>query len=148
MSDEFDDLVDPVTALRPTPVRPGPHQRALAPRLVTRLYAGADRALRQRLLACLLAPLGPLGLAGVAAGAFAGLLQHGRPAVAADDALRYTQDQILELARFVEQVSPQALQQVAELVAANPLGLAAFSASAALLLMRLLRRRPPGDPQP
>jgi len=141
MSDEFDDLPDPATLTRPgPPMHPAPSPRALVPRLVSRLYAVADPALRARLLGCLLAPLGTLGVAGIAAGAFAGLLRRSGP-LPAEEAAGYTSDQILELARFVEQVSPQALQQAAELLATNPVGLAAFGASAAMLLLRLLGRR-------
>jgi two-component system OmpR family response regulator len=110
--------------------------------LVAHLYAAADPPLRTRLLACLLRPLGSLGLAATAAGAFAGLLQRSGAAAipaALEDASRFSHDQIAELARFVEQVSPAALQQFAGLIADNPVGVAAFAASATMLLLRALR---------
>jgi hypothetical protein len=96
------------------------------------------------MLACLLRPLGSLGLAAVASGAFASLLQRWsfRDAVIPfDDLERYTKDQIGELVRFVEQVSPEALQQLGNVVADNPMGAAAVGASVAMLLLRALRVR-------
>jgi hypothetical protein len=82
-----------------------------------------------------------LGLAAIAAGAFARFLfvgGAGGATVAIEDVARFSNDQIFELARFVEQVSPEALQQFAGLIAASPVGAAAFSASAAVLLLRAL----------
>jgi hypothetical protein len=117
---------------------------------VSRLYAAANRPLRTQLLDCLLRPLGTLGLAGIAAGAFASFLHRSGTdgaRVVIDDVGRYSNDQILELARFVEQVSPQALQQFAGLIADNPVGMAAFSASAAMLLLRAVRPVSPQGPR-
>src|ERR1035438_5563762 len=60
-------------------------------------------------------PVVVLGLAAIA-GAFARFLfidGAGGATVAIEDAARFSNDQIFELARFVEQVSPQALQQFA-----------------------------------
>lgn len=90
----------------------------------------------------MLRPLSPLGVVAVASGAFASCLSYGgdgRLALILDDVGRYTNDQIFELARFVEQVSPDALQELARLVAGSSAGIAAFSAAAALLLLRQLR---------
>ena len=145
MSDEFDDALD-AEVLRlgaTTPATASRQARPLAARLVSRLYAGASTPLRAGMLACLLRPLGSLGLAAVASGAFAGFLQRGgdRGAwVMLEDAGRYTTEQIFELARFVEQVSPDALQQLGNLISSSPVGTAAFSASAAMLLLRYLQR--------
>jgi hypothetical protein len=113
---------------------------------VVRLYSSADQPLRARLLACLTQPLSSLGLAAVAAGAFARLLFAGGADGAGggiEEAAQFTSGQILELARFVEQVSPQALQQFAALVARSPVAGAAFGASAVVLLLRRL----PGSPE-
>jgi hypothetical protein len=113
-------------------------------RLVCRLYGAASAPLRTRMLACLVRPLGSLGLAAVASGAFAQLLYGGRdagPGIPIGDLAGYSNDQIFELARFVEQVSPDAIQQVAGLLADNPVGASAFSAAVALLLMRAVRGR-------
>jgi two-component system OmpR family response regulator len=149
MSDEFDDALDPVLAARarePAPSR-SPER---VPRLVAHLYAAADPTLRTRLLACLLRPLGSLGLAATAAGAFAGLQWSGTAAIpaAATDATGFSNAQIIELARFVEQVSPDALRQFASLIASNPVGVAAFAASATMLLLRALRMSTPVAPVP
>jgi hypothetical protein len=111
-------------------------------RLVSRLYGAASAPLRARMLACLVRPLGSLGLAAVASGAFAQLLYRGReadPGIPIGDLAGYSNDQIFELARFVEQVSPDAIQQVAGLLADNPVGASAFSAAVAMLLMRAVR---------
>jgi hypothetical protein len=140
MSDEFDDAPDPV-ALAATPAPPAAGERAA--RLVARLYASANQALRTRLVACLVRPLGPLALAGVAAGAFTAVLTRGAAgglSVAIGDVARFSKEQVAELARFVEQVQPDALLQAAQLVADNPIGVGAFSASVALLLAAELRR--------
>lgn len=95
-----------------------------------------------RVLQRLLDPLGTLGLAAIAAGAFAGFLQR-RGAeglrVSIDDASRFSGDQIVELVHFVGQVCPE-VQSVVGTFADNPVGLTAFSASAVVLLLRALSR--------
>jgi hypothetical protein len=158
MSDEFDDL--------PASVRPSPgpsdavaaraRSRVSTARLASRLYTAADRSLRARLLACLVRPLGPLGLVAVAAGAFAGLLRRGGPedpGVSLEEIAQYSSQQILELASFVEQVSPEALGQFAAMLADHPLGITGFSAAAAVLLVEAVRggsarrsKRAPAEP--
>jgi hypothetical protein len=148
MSDEFDELIEP--SFRRTDPRPVdmPAARTLpsAPRLAARLFAVSNLALRARLIACLLRPLGPLGLAGVAAGAFAGFLTRSERLQASVDlarVARVSSEQILDLARFVEEVEPQALLHFAELISGSHLGLATFSASVLALLYRALRERTP-----
>ena len=56
------------------------------------------------------------------------------------DVAQFSNEQVAELARFVEQVSPEALQQAAGLVFENSYGVGAFTASVALLLAVELRR--------
>lgn len=134
MSDEFDDTFEsPPQRAGERPAR----RAASAPQLVARLYAAASAPLRQKLLACLLRPLGTLGLARTAAGAFAGPLQRrvANPGVRRDDAERCTKHQIVELARFVEEVDPQALHRFAGLVSDSKTEVAAFSAAAVPLLV-------------
>ena len=135
MSDEFDDVPDPVVAVA-APASVAASGRA--PRLLARLYGSANQVVRTRLLACLVRPLGPLALASVAAGAFTALLSRsgaGGLSIAIDDAARFSQEQIAELARFVEQVQPDALLDAARLAAsAHPTGVGAFSASVAVML--------------
>ncbi len=147
MSDEFDDAVDPCPAARtPAATRAG----RLA-RLVARLYCSSSLALRTRLVACLVRPLSPLGLAAVAAGAFTVFLSRSEPgglSVAMADVARFSKEQIAELARFVEQVSPEALQQAAGLIADNPFGVGSFAASVAVLLTLEMRRAAAGEKRP
>jgi hypothetical protein len=146
MSDEFDDAIDmppraSAATARDTPKVPA---RLPAARLVSRLYAAANAPLRARMLACLLQPLSPLSLVAIAAGAFGTFLHRGgdpAASVTLGDVSRFSNDQIFELARFVEQVSPDALQTLACVVADSPLVMAAFSASVALLLVRAMQRK-------
>lgn len=132
---------------QPTPVATAAARVAVpAPRLISHLYDLGDQALRSRLLARLLQPLGTLGMAAVAAGAFACFVQRRTASgvmVALDDVSRYSTEQILELARFVEQVDPEILQGVTQRMANTPVGLAALSASAAMLLWGSLHRAGP-----
>jgi len=142
MSDEFDDAVDPIAAKAGCGVA-GAAGEGRAARLMARLYASANLALRTRLVTCLLRPLGSLGVAAVAAGAFTVVLSRrgaGGLGVAMADVAEFSKDQVAELARFVEQVSPEALQQAAGLVFENRMGVGAFTASVALLLAIELRR--------
>lgn len=141
MLDEFED------APWPTHSKPGAAstdgKSDPVPRLITRMYAVSDARLRVRLLQRMLDPLGTLGLAAIAAGAFAGFLQRRNGEgirVAVDDVSRFTTDQITEMARFVGQVSPESLQAVANTFAENPVGITALGASAVVLLMQALER--------
>jgi len=153
MSDEFDDLSDAIEPDRYLAIGLRDHEPARPPkpaRLITRLYTAASAPLRARMLAELLSPLSPLAIVGVAAGAFACFLQRsnaGGVRISPDDVGNYSPEQISELARFVEQVSPGAFQQVAMLATDNPLSMTAISMSAALLLLRLLRGRLAKDSQ-
>jgi hypothetical protein len=147
MLDEFED--DSEVEDLPISGAHGPVNGAARPRvarLVSRLYGAASAPLRSRMLACLVRPLGPLGLVAVASGAFARLLHRGGEAgggMSIGDLAGYSSDQVFELARFVEQVSPDAIQQVAGLLADNPAGASAFTAAAAMLLVRAVRGVPP-----
>ena len=121
-----------------------PGQRWRAARLASRLYAGAGAVQRSRIVVTLLRPLGPLALVAVASGAFAGLLDRASAlgsALPIDELGDFTREQVFELARFVEQVSPDALQQVAGAVARNPFGVSAFGIAAAALLATAVQAR-------
>jgi hypothetical protein len=112
-----------------------------APRLLVRLYATSNQTLRAQLLTCLLRPLGLLGAVGAAAGAFSALvLRRAGPEVMvrADDLNQITTEQVLELARFAEQVNPDVLRQAAQLFSQQQMGMAAFTAAALVLLHRKL----------
>jgi hypothetical protein len=143
MSNEFDEILEPTIP----PDRAAGRTGTPTPRLVARLFAAAGNPLRVRLLRCLMHPLGPLGAAGVAAGAFATFLnpRGGTELVIDLDAVaQLSSRQVHELAQFVEQVDPQALQQFASLASSSPLAVATFSASALVLLYRGLQPvRPP-----
>ena len=124
-----------------------PGERSRAARLASRLYDGAGAMQRSRIVATLLRPLGPLALVAVASGAFAGLLHRASAlgsALPIDELGHFTREQVFELARFVEQVSPDALQQVAGAIAENPFGVSAFGAAAAVLLATAVHAR--GEP--
>lgn len=140
MSKPFDESS---TARRAKPHADGQRGATPSSRLVARLFAAAGNPLRIRLLRCLMQPLGTLGAAGVAAGAFAAFidLRHRHePRIDADAVAQLSSRQIHELARFVEQVDPQALQQFASLAAGSSLAMATtFSAAALLLLYRRLQ---------
>jgi len=146
MSDEFDDAVDPIATSAPPGV-PAARAENRAARLMVRLYGSANLALRTRLIACLVRPLGSLGVAAVAAGAFTVVLsRRGADGLggAMVDVAEFSKEQVAELARFVEQVSPEALQQAANLVFENRISVGAFTASVALLLALELRRASTG----
>ena len=127
--------------------RPG--ERSRAARLAARLYAGATAVQRSRIVTALCRPLGPLALVAVASGAFAGLLDRASALGATlqiDELAGFTRDQVFELARFVEQASPETLQQVAGGVAENPWGVSALGAAAAVLLATAVRRPDEASP--
>ena len=138
MSDEIDESLEPMTPRDRASARAG----TPSPRLVARLFAAAGNPLRVRLLRCLMRPLGPLGAAGVAAGAFAAFLNPrggSEPVIDVEAVAQVSSWQVHELAHFVEQVDPQALQQFASLVSSSPLAMATFSASALVLLYRRIQ---------
>ena len=90
---------------------------------------------------------GVLTAKAVASGAFLDrVLHHGSTGLrmAADAAPRYTTEQVLELARFVVQVQPEVLRQLAALAAQAPPGGVALTATALLLLVQRSRREPRG----
>ena len=145
MSDEFDELTDPY--LRRSGgrgVETHDKERHVSPAyLVGRLYRSAEIPLRIKLLKCLTRPLSPLAMVAVAAGAFAGFL--GRRdvipnAISFEEAARFSSEQIQDLARFVEQVNPDVLQEIAKLFADDATGPTAFSAAVAILLLRTIRQ--------
>lgn len=100
------------------------------------------------MIECLLRPLGPLGVAAVASGAFLGHLLQARPdgiRVAIGATARHSADQVLELARFAEQVNPDVLQQLATMLADAPLSGAGLSVAALLLFVRQRRHARPAQ---
>lgn len=143
MSDEFDDL-----PFAPRPAGSRPEAPPAAPpiaELVAEVYRSARPPLRKRLLECLLRPLGPLGLVAIAAGAFGLVLQRGgyrTLAVAPEDAARISPEQMLELARYVEQAHPEVLLQIGPMLGDSAPGMAAgLAASLLILALQAWRRR-------
>jgi hypothetical protein len=122
---------------------------ARLPRLVARIYRGAALPLRARLLECLLRPLGPLGMAAVASGAFAGHLLRWRPGgirVAAEQAAQHSAAEVVELARFAAQVDTEIWSQLATVLADAAAGGMGLSVAALLIVVHgrfLVSRRGP-----
>lgn len=119
------------------------------PELVAQLYDEADVSLRAKVLLCLLRPMGPLGLVGISAGAFGMFLrreswqQLSEPIA---EGLRFSADQIRELAAFVAQIQPEAFMQLPAILADHPFGVQSVSASLlAFAVRRLVRDRDAGD---
>jgi hypothetical protein len=126
------------------------HGRALSriPELVADVYSGSTAPLRARLLECLLQPVGPLGLVAIAAGAFGTILHRGgyrHLVVAPEDAVRISAEQMLELARYVEQCKPETFQRVATLLAESPVAMAGLGASMLVLALQAWRKHHRGD---
>jgi hypothetical protein len=118
-------------------------REANVPALVAALYDEAPVGLRQRLLNHLLRPVGPLALVAVATGAFASLLPHGRWSGAhaqLEDVLRIRADQVLDLARYVQQRSPEMLLRLPEIIASSPVALGTLSGVLLLTALRTRRR--------
>ena len=142
-ADEHDDVIDPAAPRRsPLHAAPG-HARSTrrVPKLMARVVAGASQPLRADLLACLLRPLGPLALLAIASGAFARHFRRDRSGdllLLPDGFAHHSSEQISELVLFVEQVSPDALNQFAALLADSQLGVATFSAAVAMVLVQAL----------
>jgi hypothetical protein len=144
MPDEFEDTIDAAVWNHASATTVGRARRPVA-RLVARLYGAANAPLRAKILARLLRPLSPLSLVAVAAGAFAGFLHRAGnegTRVALHEVGQYSKEQIAELAHFVEQVSPDALMQIAGLVSDSPAGVTALGAAAAMLLLRSMQGSP------
>ncbi len=114
------------------------------PQLVSALYSQAPVPLRTKVLECLLGPVGPLALVSIAAGAFSPLLQRlarGGIFISFEDVARFSAAHVLELARYVEQASPEVLLRLGAMIASNPVGIATVSGSALLLALGSARGR-------
>ena len=141
-----------MAALHPDPHehRPAHVAPELAP-LVADLFAKAALPQRVRLLNGLLRPVGPLALVAIAAGAFGNLLPTTQWRVVnatLDDAMRLTGAQVLELARYVEQKSPEAFARLPELLPDSPLWVGSLGGALLLLTLQTWRRRAGTTPSP
>jgi hypothetical protein len=61
--------------------------------------------------------------------------------ISLDDVARITSDQVLDLARYVEQCSPAVLLRLGTLVSQSPMAVATLSGSALLIALQVWRRR-------
>jgi hypothetical protein len=126
----------------PDDTRPARHAASLAA-IVASAYTRTHVALRARVLRRLLLPVGPLALAVIAGGAFAkyvGQARWVRLSVSLEDAANVTARQVVELARYVEQSNPAALQQALAVLARDTTTMAALGASLAALVLERLSR--------
>jgi hypothetical protein len=133
----------------PSTPAPAPGIESPLPRLVSEVFRDSAPPLRARLLEQLLRPVRRLGLAAVAAGAFALFLHPQRWrawGVSVEDAMRYSGDQVLELARFVEQVEPEALAKLVRALAEGGPSLPVLGGSLLLLALQLSRGSAAGEP--
>lgn len=148
--DEFDDVAAPVgrTATPPADAGTSMRKRVAIARAVSRVYRAANDRLRADMLRLLLRPLGVLGMAAVASGAFARLLRSdgGLPQlIATEDMSRYSGAQIRDLTLFVHEVDPDTLQLLAEQLSGNALGVTALGSAALVMLYRRSMRPPAGS---
>jgi hypothetical protein len=93
-------------------------ERLPVSKVVASTFGRFDLARRARLLARLLASVGPLALKVVSGGVFAKYVRHARSPeipVSLEDAARATSSQVRDLVRYIEQSDPN---QVEELLAA------------------------------
>jgi hypothetical protein len=141
MTDVFDDAFDRKSAKVPRWPRATAQGRwpRGVPELVSQVYHQAPAFLRAKLLECLLQPVGPLALVVIAAGAFGRFLhrlQRDAIPISIADTARITSDHVLELARYLEQCSPDTLRQFASLIGGRPMGWATISGSALLTTLQ------------
>jgi hypothetical protein len=147
MTDEFDDDLDPLSI--------GGNRRSAAmvgcstvhrlPELVSAAYELAPAPVRSRFIEYLLDPVGPLALLAIANGAFGHLLYRLRRdavPISLDDVARITSSHVLELARYLEQSSPEVLLRIGSLIGDRPIELVTIGGSALLIgLMDWMRRQ-------
>ena len=133
-----------------TSVPPGLARTELVSRLVSQVYVEAPVSLRAGLLECLLRPIGPLALSAVAAGAFAIFVYRSawnQLAVVPASVTRFSANEVLELARFVEQYQPDVLGQIVHVLSDYPTCLQSVAGSMLFLALRLwsVKRQPDED---
>ena len=134
-------------ATGPAPIREGgvraTETQALAA-IVASAVAKTHLVLRARALRRLLMPVGPLALTVLAGGAFAKYVEYARwsrLSVSIDDAARVTSTQIVELVRYVEQSSPNILEQVMVMLSRDATTMTALGASVAAIVMQRMATR-------
>jgi hypothetical protein len=147
MTDEFDDSYDHVRDERDRQQRvmAGSSSTHGLPELVSAAYEQAPTPVRTKFIEYLLGPVGPLALVAIGNGAFGHLLYRLRRdavPISLDDAARITSNHILELARYVEQCSPEVLLRIGSLIAERPSEFVTIGGSALLIgLIEWMRRQ-------
>jgi hypothetical protein len=106
------------------------------PELVSAAYEQGPTPVRMKFIEYLLTPVGPLAMLAIADGAFAHLpyrLEGDTVRISLDDTARITSSHILELARYLEQCSPEALLRIGSLIAEGPSRFVTIGGSALLI---------------
>ncbi len=123
------------------------------PSLAARLFVEAPVGVRRKVVACLLGAAGPLALAVLADGRFARFLLPSADAMAVtlEEARRLSEGQVLSLARYAWEASPEVFSQLAQLLQLESPSLLQTATGALFLLAMGLagrRRKPARDPDP
>lgn len=114
------------------------------PVVVANAFTRLRLAQRVRVLRRLLLPVGPMALAVLAGGVFGKYVAQARwprMSISLEDAARVTSSQVHELARYVQQSNPHALQQVLVVLARDTTTMAALGASVAALALQHVANR-------
>ena len=114
------------------------------PSLLARLYAQSSLAVRRKLVSSLLGVTGPLALAALADGRFARFLLRSsadRIVVTLEDARRLSEAQVLALARYAWEASPQVFGRLAQVLQAEDPTLLRSLTGALFLLALGMRAR-------
>ncbi len=109
------------------------------PELTASAYRNATSNLRMQILEHLLRPVGVLALVSLAAGAFGEFLRRGdyrRLVILPEDVARISAAQLLELARYVQQRSPETFQGIVQLLVDNRPSLVGIGGSRLLVALR------------
>lgn len=112
------------------------------PELVGALYEQAPAHERSKLLAHLMRPLGALSLVGIANGVFARIwFRHGwgELDIVAEDTMFVGPADVMELARYTEQVSMETIDAVGQLISSSPV--LAGTSVAAMVIAAIMARR-------
>jgi len=116
-------------------------QEHILAQLVGKVYDAAPTPIKTQLIALLMRPLGLLSLMAIANGVFAKIRSHGgwpNLMINADDTLNVASGDIVALTDFVQQISSESLNDLAQLLITTPV--MAGSGAAAVLVAILLRK--------
>lgn len=127
--------------MKSNPTFPQPVSEAAIAQLVGQVYEFAPPAERRRLLEHLIKPLGVLSLVAVANGIFASLRFQSSwqdMQIRVEDAQSIQARDVIALVNYVQQVSAQAVDGLASVLASSPV--MTGSAAASLLITLLMQR--------